>query len=244
MAPQFYKLGEDKKTASPVCAELEVEGLGKFTVGQIATIGRSPESQVVLNAKSVSRNHARIFYEGGHFWIKDLDSANGTSVNGKKVNLQMLADQDKICFGDAKATFRSANHPKGPAALGKDPLAGADLDVPDGTPTGGLGAPFPARDERGTAALKDGPASVVASGGSEIQALTRKIEKLQAENELLRREIAQYRSTTSAFVPPAAGNPDKEEIDRLRSLVGRLERALADSNLRLRNLQQRMDERR
>ena len=63
-------------------AELEIDGFGTFSIDHIATIGRAPESHIILNIRSVSRHHSRIFFEGGHFWIKDLDSGNGTSVNG------------------------------------------------------------------------------------------------------------------------------------------------------------------
>ncbi len=244
MAPNFFRLGRDK-APSPVqtCAELEVEDVGKFIISQIATIGRAPESQVVINIRSVSRQHARIFYEGGHFWIKDLDSANGTRVNGKKITLQMLADQDKICFGDACAVFRAAIHSGGPAPLGRDPWADSGDSIPDGTPTGGLGIPVSPAASGQTRKKED--AGTVCGGGApaaDFQVLTRKLEKLQAENELLRRDVMKSRSTIMEGRTAPADAGDSEEIDRLRKLVARLERALADSNLRLRNLQQRLDE--
>jgi len=239
MAPQFFKLGKESKAVPNACAELEIEGQGKFAVGPVATVGRNPESQIVLNSRSASRNHARIFFEGGHYWIKDLDSANGTSVNGKTVKLQMLADEDQVCFGDVKAVFRMPDRPTGPALLAQDPLAEADVGIPDGTPTGGLGDAFPRRNARQPESRASAPDPGAVSGGSEIQALTKKIESLRAENESLRREITQYRSTSTMVADPSSAAPDKAELERLRSLVARLERALADSNLRIRNLQQR-----
>jgi hypothetical protein len=235
MTQTSFGLNEEKRPVSAAWAELEVEGLGKFTIGQVATIGRAPESQVVLDLSSVSRNHARIFYEGGHYWIKDLDSANGTSINGKRVKLQMLADQDRICFGDAKSVFRTAARAAGPTPLGRDPLAGTETAIPDGTPTGGLSGGLPIREGAQAGPANSGSSQDAIPGGAEIQALARKIESLQAENKLLRLEIKQYRSTATAAAS------DHAEIERLRILVNRLERALADSNLRLRNLQQRLD---
>ena len=48
-------------------------------------IGRSRESTVKLNFPSVSRKHARIFFERDIYWIEDLKSSNGTFVNQKQV---------------------------------------------------------------------------------------------------------------------------------------------------------------
>jgi predicted component of type VI protein secretion system len=248
MVNQFFKFGRHKPTpeaaGAPERAEIEVEGAGRVTVDQLATVGRGPECQVNLNFRSVSRNHARIFFEGGHYWIKDLESANGTSVNGKKIRLQMLSDGDNLCFGDVKAVFRCSFRSPGPAALAEDPLAGTDAPVPDGTPTGGLGdLALPAA--RGHSARPPETTMPIPEPGmpgreSQLQMLTRKVESLQAENERLRREISQMRSALRGTVSTSAQQTEGGgEIERLRRLVSQLERALADSNQRIRNLQER-----
>lgn len=46
------------------------------------TIGRHPDCEVVVEENSVSRRHAQITFEDGHFFISDLGSRNGTEVNG------------------------------------------------------------------------------------------------------------------------------------------------------------------
>ncbi len=49
-------------------------------------VGRNPaEAQAVVNHNEVSRRHARIFWEGGSFWIEDIGSLHGTEVDGDSV---------------------------------------------------------------------------------------------------------------------------------------------------------------
>lgn len=217
-------------------AEIEVEGAGRITVSRVATIGRSPDCEVCINVRSVSRKHARVFYEGGHFWLKDLGSANGTSVNGTRVGLQMLSDGDELCFGEAAAVFRGPQTAAGPAPLGEDPLSGLDPGIPDGTPTGVLKAL--ARETAGRVGAECIAKGQEEDGTAELQVMTRKIESLETENERLRCEIAECRS---ARKPASSGGDSAAEVARLRQLVSRLERALADSNIRIRNLQARLE---
>lgn len=242
MTQGFFGFNQKEKPASTVSAELAVEGLGKFAIGTLATVGRSPDSHVVLKLPSVSRNHARIFYEGGHYWIKDLDSANGITVNGKPAKLQMLSDRDIICFGEAKSIFRTSLRAGGPAPIGQDPLAGDDIPIPDGTPTGGL-ADLPrhreAAHEGATAGVSSRSAATAAVG--DIQSLRSEIESLRKENETLRDDLAQMRDSATSAPFAASTASEQDEINRLRILVSRLERALADSNQRLRNLQQKLE---
>ncbi len=216
---------------SQAFAELEVQDAGNFTIQQVATIGRSSDSHIALNVRSVSRHHARIFYEGGHFWIKDLDSGNGTTVNGKRVKLQMLSDGDRIGFGEANAVFRSGPHaPSGPALLGRDPLEGSDPALPDGTPTGGLKGFYPQFGP--TEKVRREPVAPpvdISEAAADLEPLRSRLEKIERENESLRQDLARLQS---ADLP--------KENDRLRRLVAQLERALADSNVRIRNLQQRL----
>jgi hypothetical protein len=57
--------------------------IGTFPVGRNrALIGRSSGADVVLPHDDVSRRHALLWREGGRTWLRDLSSANGTSVDG------------------------------------------------------------------------------------------------------------------------------------------------------------------
>ncbi len=69
-------------------------------------IGRSPANDVTLNDQAVSTNHAVITVKEGKFVLRDLDSTNGTIVNGAKVKEHVLQQDDIIQFGKAKYVFQ------------------------------------------------------------------------------------------------------------------------------------------
>ena len=60
-------------------------------------IGRGEECNLVLNDRAISRQHARIWREEGSYYIEDLESKNGTWVNGEVLQQpRQLSDGDKI----------------------------------------------------------------------------------------------------------------------------------------------------
>jgi transcriptional regulator with GAF, ATPase, and Fis domain len=75
-----------------------------LTADQI-TIGRESASVVSLNHASVSRRHCVIEREGDSFKIRDLDSSNGTFVNGQPVNEKMLNHADQVRVGSIALLF-------------------------------------------------------------------------------------------------------------------------------------------
>lgn len=68
-------------------------------------IGRDSANAGYVDDRQVSRHHARITCIDGDFWIEDLNSLNGTRVNGATVSKQKLADNDQINVGDTIITF-------------------------------------------------------------------------------------------------------------------------------------------
>ena len=66
------------------------------------TIGRSSENGISLADTAVSRRHARIEWQGSTLAIVDLDSANGTFVNGQRVTRQLLHDGDLVRIGSSR----------------------------------------------------------------------------------------------------------------------------------------------
>lgn len=70
-----------------------------------ATIGRDPANLVAVIDPSVSRKHCLLRREDGRFQIKDLESRNGTLVNGLPVKEQWLRHGDEIATGDSAFLF-------------------------------------------------------------------------------------------------------------------------------------------
>ena len=71
-----------------------------------ATLGRDPTNAVAVPDASVSRKHCLLRRdEDGRFQIKDLDSRNGTLVNGLAVKEQWLRHGDEIATGDSVFFF-------------------------------------------------------------------------------------------------------------------------------------------
>jgi serine phosphatase RsbU (regulator of sigma subunit)/pSer/pThr/pTyr-binding forkhead associated (FHA) protein len=70
------------------------------------TIGRHPDCEVVIDDNSVSRRHARLSCEEGHFYLEDLDSRNGTEVNGSQIRGKTrLFDGAEIGICDVRFRF-------------------------------------------------------------------------------------------------------------------------------------------
>lgn len=72
-----------------------------FEIGLEATVGSAPDNAIVLSATTISKRHARIFFdsERHHYVIKDLGSSNGTRVDGVSVRGdERLDDLNVITF--------------------------------------------------------------------------------------------------------------------------------------------------
>jgi pSer/pThr/pTyr-binding forkhead associated (FHA) protein len=89
------------------------------------TIGRLPDNTIVIDNSAVSSRHVRIAREGPQFVVEDLESTNGTFVNGDKVTKRALRHGDTILVGKHKIFFDR---------MGEAEFEGADLpgrDMPD-----------------------------------------------------------------------------------------------------------------
>lgn len=71
------------------------------------TIGREEGNVLRLNDERVSRFHAKVQFDGGDIIITDLDSTNGTRVNGMPVQIRRLRPGDQIMVGRSVLLFGS-----------------------------------------------------------------------------------------------------------------------------------------
>lgn len=63
------------------------------------TIGREVDNSIQLNDERVSRFHVKIQEDGGRFILTDLDSTNGTKINGHPVQMRVLQPGDQVSIG-------------------------------------------------------------------------------------------------------------------------------------------------
>jgi diguanylate cyclase (GGDEF)-like protein len=73
-------------------------------------IGRSPQNDLFIDQESVSRHHARVTFDGSHYWVQDLQSTNGTFVNDEAVREQKLRDGDQLRVGRSILKFMTGEN--------------------------------------------------------------------------------------------------------------------------------------
>lgn len=72
------------------------------------TIGRDPTNTIVLDGDDVSRFHLRIKKRGRLFICEDLESRNGTYINGDKILNSILKNGDKLLVGETELQFATS----------------------------------------------------------------------------------------------------------------------------------------
>ncbi|MBC9820265.1 DUF3662 and FHA domain-containing protein [Terrabacter sp. MAHUQ-38] len=90
---------------------LDIAGDRYPLLGSLTTLGRDETADIVIDDPGVSRRHSeiRVTTDGPHLVtsIRDLNSTNGTFVNGERVSSQRLQDGDRLTIGRTSATFRA-----------------------------------------------------------------------------------------------------------------------------------------
>ena len=91
LPPQSYSIATIRSFASEV-----------FPIDGKVIVGREQVDGISLPFAKVSRTHAELFEDNGNLFIRDLDSTNGTFVNGVRVTELQLKSGDEVCFDKVK----------------------------------------------------------------------------------------------------------------------------------------------
>ena len=117
-------------------------------------LGRVTACDVVVADAKASRRHARLIAESGVVEIEDLESSNGTLLNGRPIDRRMLRDGDRIEIGKTVIVYREGALPGPtsraplPAAASSDELFGDDEELLGGAPAAPADPPAqPAADD-------------------------------------------------------------------------------------------------
>lgn len=90
--------GQDRQAFAEKKPELAAE--------YVINIGRSLDNDIIIEDQMVSRHHARVTRRFGHYYIEDLGSTHGTSVNGKKVESESeLPDDSTVDISRVRLFF-------------------------------------------------------------------------------------------------------------------------------------------
>ena len=76
-----------------------------YLTKNVTHIGRSEMNDLIPKSKSVSLMHSKIERVGGRFKLVDLNSSNGTFVNGRRIDSKLLKEKDEISFESIKYVF-------------------------------------------------------------------------------------------------------------------------------------------
>jgi pSer/pThr/pTyr-binding forkhead associated (FHA) protein len=80
--------------------------------GNIKTVGRATRADFIVDAPLVSRLHCRLTAGASEVEVVDLESTNGTYVNGKRVERASLRGGDKLGVGRVELTVTRADDPR------------------------------------------------------------------------------------------------------------------------------------
>ncbi len=101
-----WDLPRRRRPAAPVRSLIAGDREWPLTERGRWVLGRSSECDVVIDDDSVSRVHAELAVRGGECRIRDLDSCNGTLVNGRPIAQACLRRGDVLVVGETTMRVR------------------------------------------------------------------------------------------------------------------------------------------
>lgn len=167
-------------------------------------IGRAPECQIQTSDTLVSRRHARIVFEGGGYWVEDLNSSNGVYVDSEKVHRAPLRPGDEALCGSLALRLiadvaAAVKPPQDPAAAAEPPPAAPASARSPLVPLSRFGDLENTRGQ-GTAP----PPGPDPHDAAETERLRRQVEQLRSELARLRTRGGAQPAAAPGIVPDAA----------------------------------------
>lgn len=98
------------------CFEIGAQGCG---------VGRERDNDIVLGDTLLSRHHCWIDLKGNELWVRDLESANGTLVDGAEIKLAKVGPGSRITVGDTQLLVEMVGEAQSAAPYGVPPMANA-----------------------------------------------------------------------------------------------------------------------
>lgn len=96
-----------------VAQSQEFSGQSFDLTGPEITVGRLDDNKIQLEHASVSGHHAVLVLDSLDYIVKDLDSTNGSRINGEKITQQKLRRNDILRFGNIELLYDSEHAPPG-----------------------------------------------------------------------------------------------------------------------------------
>jgi len=96
-------------------------------------IGRGQKAGLVVNDPQISNQHCQIRMEGGAWCLFDLQSSNGTTVNGHTIEAVQLNEGDLVAIGDSRFVF-TADGSSVPAQIAPPAAPAAEAAAPEAEP--------------------------------------------------------------------------------------------------------------
>jgi pSer/pThr/pTyr-binding forkhead associated (FHA) protein len=75
----------------------------------LIVVGRHPNCEISLDSVRVSRVHCCVYVNSGRVFVRDLNSTNGVKINGQRVSVCEILDQDLVLIGQVKFKYINAN---------------------------------------------------------------------------------------------------------------------------------------
>jgi transcriptional regulator with AAA-type ATPase domain/pSer/pThr/pTyr-binding forkhead associated (FHA) protein len=121
----MVNMGRESMTQFILVYTHPTEGEQRFelVIGRSYRIGSRPDNDIVIDQKDVSRRHAVLRVEDGTFHVTDLDSKNGTFINGAKTASETFNCGDMVHLSSARLVIveiGTGSFPTGPEVISRD----------------------------------------------------------------------------------------------------------------------------